>query len=94
MGQFIIDQRRREIRWAVSENQNRGFEAGLPQWNGFIDPGDPKILGSILQRFTGNFNSTVAMPLGGGTLRLVANAVDLDAENPGSLPQDATTAQT
>ena len=33
-------------------------------------------------------NGVVSLPLGDGTLRLVANGVDLDAENPGSLPQD------
>ena len=33
-----------------------------------------------------NFNGTATVPLAGGTLRFVANAVDLDAENPGSLP--------
>lgn len=33
------------------------------------------------------FNGTVSLPLADGTLRLVANGVDLDAENPGSLPQ-------
>jgi iron complex outermembrane recepter protein len=33
-------------------------------------------------------NGTVTLPLADGTLRLVANGVDLDAENPGSLPQD------
>ena len=32
-----------------------------------------------------NANATVSVPLGDGTLRIVANAVDLDAENPGSL---------
>jgi iron complex outermembrane receptor protein len=30
-------------------------------------------------------NSTLSLPVGQGTLRFVANAVDLDAENPGSL---------
>jgi iron complex outermembrane recepter protein len=32
-------------------------------------------------------NGSVSLPLGGGTLRLVANGVDLDADNPGSLSQ-------
>lgn len=32
-------------------------------------------------------NGTVTLPLADGSLRLVANGVDLDAENPGSLPQ-------
>jgi iron complex outermembrane recepter protein len=32
-------------------------------------------------------NGTVTRPLGAGTLRLVANAVDLDAANPGSLSE-------
>lgn len=32
-----------------------------------------------------NANATVSLPLGNGNLRIVANAVDLDAENPGSL---------
>lgn len=32
-----------------------------------------------------NVNGTATLPLGGGTLRIVANAVDLDAQNPGSL---------
>jgi len=35
-----------------------------------------------------NVNATVTAPLGNGTLRFVAAGVDLDAENPGSLPQD------
>lgn len=34
------------------------------------------------------FNGTLAVPLAGGELRVVGNAVDLDAENPGSLPID------
>lgn len=32
-------------------------------------------------------NGTVSIPAGSGTLRIVANGMDLDAENPGSLPQ-------
>jgi iron complex outermembrane receptor protein len=32
-------------------------------------------------------NSVVSVPVGPGTLRLVANGVDLDADNPGSLPE-------
>lgn len=32
-------------------------------------------------------NGTLTLPLANGLLRLVANAMDLDAENPGSLPQ-------
>lgn len=32
-------------------------------------------------------NGTVTVPAGPGTLRIVANGMDLDAENPGSLPQ-------
>ncbi|MBT3326251.1 MAG: TonB-dependent receptor [Gemmatimonadales bacterium] len=32
-------------------------------------------------------NGSVSLPLGGGTLRIVANGVDLDADNPGSLSQ-------
>ncbi|MEX2465380.1 MAG: TonB-dependent receptor [Gemmatimonadota bacterium] len=32
-------------------------------------------------------NSVVSMPVGNGTLRLVANGADLDADNPGSLPE-------
>ena len=31
-------------------------------------------------------NGTLTLPTAGGTLRLVANGVDLDAQNPGSLP--------
>ena len=34
-------------------------------------------------------NSTLTLPLGDGTLRVVANGVDLDADNPGSLAADA-----
>ena len=34
-------------------------------------------------------NSVVSVPVGSGTLRLVANGVDLDAANPGSLPESA-----
>lgn len=34
------------------------------------------------------FNSTLDLPVGGGELHVVANAVDLDADNPGSLPFD------
>lgn len=33
------------------------------------------------------FNGTVSLPVGEGTLRVVANGMKLDAENPGSLPQ-------
>lgn len=33
------------------------------------------------------FNGTVSLPAGEGTLRFVANGMQLDAENPGSLPQ-------
>lgn len=33
------------------------------------------------------FNGTVNFPVGNGQMRVVANAVDLDADNPGSLPQ-------
>lgn len=33
------------------------------------------------------FNSTLSLPVGAGTLRVVANGMKLDAENPGSLPQ-------
>lgn len=32
-------------------------------------------------------NGTLTLPAGNGTLRVVANGMDLDAENPGSLPQ-------
>lgn len=32
-------------------------------------------------------NATLSFPLGAGTLRIVANGLDLDAENPGSLDQ-------
>lgn len=32
-------------------------------------------------------NGTLSLPLAEGTLRIVANGVDLEAENPGSLPQ-------
>ncbi|MEM7417698.1 MAG: TonB-dependent receptor [Gemmatimonadota bacterium] len=32
-------------------------------------------------------NGTLAIPAGDGTLRIVVNGMDLDAENPGSLPQ-------
>ena len=34
-------------------------------------------------------NSVASIPVGRGTLRLVANGVDLDAANPGSLPESA-----
>ncbi|MDC0160306.1 TonB-dependent receptor [Gemmatimonadales bacterium] len=33
-------------------------------------------------------NGTLTLPLGDGLLRMVGNGMDLDAENPGSLPQD------
>ena len=33
-------------------------------------------------------NGTLTLPLGEGLLRIVGNGMDLDAENPGSLPQD------
>ena len=35
-------------------------------------------------------NSTLSLPVGQGTLRFVANGVDLDAENPGSLNTDGS----
>jgi iron complex outermembrane receptor protein len=81
--------------WALEANATGtvgsvGYRAGVTRtdFDGFrrnpvADDGSPYGAGTRT-----NFNSTVALPLGSGTLRLVANAVDLDAENPGSLPQD------
>ena len=45
---------------------------------------DGSVFGQANRR---TLNATVSAPLAGGTLRAVANGMDLDAENPGSLPQ-------
>jgi iron complex outermembrane recepter protein len=68
---------------------NTGYRVGYTQLNydGFrLNPevDDGSAYGAATRS---TFNGTVSLPLGGGTLRVVANGMKLDAENPGSLPQ-------
>jgi iron complex outermembrane receptor protein len=66
-----------------------GYRVGYTRltYDGFrTDPvaNDGSVYGSATRHV---FNATASLPALGGTLRLTANGVDLDAENPGSIAQ-------
>ncbi len=66
------------------------FTASMTEWGGFrINPQDPDATYGAADRLGLNLRLTRAML--GGQLELTGNYLDLDAENPGSLPEASRT---